>query len=814
MALSQAVKGLDADELRRSIDPNSLDLTPSASTTESPALIGQERATDAINLAAAVEHRDFNLFVLGPAGTGRHETVRNLLAKEASKRPIPDDWAYVNNFEEPHRPKSLRLPSGAAVRLKRAMEAMVDDLANDIPALFESDEYQTQRRAIEQEFEEQHENEMADFADRAREEKIAVLRTPMGFMLTAMRDGAPVKREEFEKLPQDEQDEINAKIERLQEDLAKALRNAPKIEKRRGQRVEELNAAMAERVVSARIGEVEALFPDQAPIRDYLSAVREDVITNAELFLLGAEKEEDGPFPAEVRKHHLHPNFSRYAVNVMVSHSQDGPGAPVENVGLPTLDQLTGRIEHLSQMGALITNFTMIKPGAFHRANGGYLVLDAQSVLSEPLAWDGLKRCLRDQQITITSLAERLSLASTTSLEPDPIPLNVRVVLIGDRLLYVLLVSLDPDFSELFKLQADFEEAIEIDDSSEKLFARLLVARAAQVGLRPLSAPAAACVMEEAIRDADDARKFSLRLDRLIDLVREAEHYAGLAGRDSIDRQDVEHAVQEKERRASRIKDRMREAVARDVIHVETSGGRVGQINGLSVVGLGAYSFGLVSRITARVRLGAGKLVDIEREVELGGPLHSKGVMILSGYLTSAYALDVPFSLHASLVFEQSYGGVEGDSASSAELYALLSALSGLPIDQGLAVTGSVSQGGAVQAIGGVNEKIEGFFDTCRLKGLTGDQGVLIPKSNVQHLMLRKDVVDAVRESKFRIIPVASVDEGISILTGAPAGSRDADGAFPESSVNARVEATLRHYAHKRRDFARMENAPGRDGGA
>ncbi len=796
---------LSADKLRRTIDPNSLQLSPRSDLSEPMVLVGQERGTDAIKLASAVEHRDFNLFVLGPAGTGRHQAVRDVLAKEAATRPVPDDWAYVNNFEEPHKPKSLRLPPGTGTKLRRAMQAMVDDLANDIPALFESDEYQTQRRAIEQEFGELHESEMADFIERARSEEIAVLRSPMGFVLTAMQDGAPVKPQEFNQLPEQQQEEINEKIERLQEDLAKVLRNAPNLEKQHRHRVEELNADMAERVVSSTIDEVEALFPNERPILDYLAAVREDVIANAELFLMSSEKNDDGPFPAEVSKHHLHPNFSRYSVNIMVSHPPKSSGAPIEKVDLPTLDQLTGRIEHLSQMGALITNFTMIKPGALHRANGGYLVLDARSVLSEPLAWDALKRCLRDQQVTITSLAERLSLASTTSLEPDPVPLNVRVVLIGDRLLYTLLVMLDPDFGELFKLQADFEDAIEINESSMNLFARLIVARATTDVSRELLPPAVARVMEEAIRDADDAKKFSLRLDGLIDLIREADHYAGRAGRDAISRADIECAVNEKEKRASRIKEKMREAVARDIMLVEISGNQIGQVNGLSVIGLGGYRFGSASRITASVRLGSGKLIDIEREVELGGPLHSKGVMILSGYLTSTYALDVPFSLHASLVFEQSYAGVEGDSASSAELYALLSALSGLAINQGFAVTGSVNQSGGVQAIGGVNEKIEGFFETCQLKGLTGEQGVLIPESNVQHLMLREDVVDAVRDGRFRIIPVASINDGVSILTGAPAGTRGKDGAFPEGSVNARVEERLLEFARKRRDFAKVD---------
>ena len=802
--------GLPAEQLRRRVDPDDLLFRSTAELSASEELIGQDRAIDAIRLSSAVAHRDFNLFVLGPTGTGRRRAVRRILSEEAQNRPAPDDWVYVNNFAAPDRPKALRLPPGAAEDLKTAMAALVDDLANDIPALFESEEYQAQRRAIEQEFGEKHETAMADFADRAKAEDIAVIRTPMGFMLTAIRDGEMVKPEDYKKLPDDEREKIDAKIERLQEDLADVLRAAPKLEKEHRSTVEKLHAEMAERVVVARVADVEAAFPCVASIAEYLQEVREDIIANAELFLAAASKENDGPFPEAIRKFHREPEFNRYAVTVMVSHSQEaGAGAPVVTAESPTLDHLIGRIEHESRMGALYTNITMIKPGALHRANGGYLVLDARSVLGEPYAWDLLKRCLKNEAIAITSLAERLSLVSTTSLEPDPIPLDVRVVLIGDRRLHALLVLLDPDFRELFKIQADFVEVIDRNDETIAPLARLIASAASKDGLRPLSAPAMSRLLEEAIRLADDATKFSLQLGELADIMREAEHYASQNGRDTIDRPDVERAVEQQERRASRIRDRLHEAVDRRVILIDTSGAETGRINGLSVMDQGGYRFGRTSRITARARMGAGKLVDIEREVELGGPLHSKGVMILSGYLASTFALDVPLSLHASLVFEQSYGGVDGDSASSAELYALLSALSDLPIKQGLAVTGSVNQNGEVQAIGGVNEKVEGFFETCRRRGLTGEQGVLIPKSNVEHLMLREDVVAAVRDGEFRVIPVTTINEGVEILTGTPAGERGADGAFPDGSVNARVEARLRDFAERRRDFARSVREDG-----
>lgn len=798
------MKGLTAEQLSKRCDSTRLPFRSTAELAPFDDFIGQERALDAIRLSSEIPHRDFNLFVLGPTGTGRHAAVEKILSEQAATRDAPSDWVYVNNFEAPDKPRALQMPAGTAVRLRRAMQNLVDDLANEIPALFESEEYQAQRRAIEQELGEAQENRMADFADKAKSENIALVRTPTGFMLTATRDGELLKREDFAALGEEEQAEIDEKISRLQEDLAAVFREAPRLAKEARKRVEELNAEMAERAVSARVADFDKDLKAIEAVARYLEAVREDIIENAVVFLAAAAKENDGPFPDAIRKFHQEPEFGRYVVNVMVAHGEGAAaGAPMETEELPTLDRLTGRIEHVSQMGSLVTNFTLIKPGALHVANGGFLVLDARRVLAEPYAWDALKRCLKNRSITITSLAERLSLVSTTSLQPDPIPLDVRVVLVGDRLLHALLLMFDPDFHELFKLEADFSEEVDRDDASLELYARVVGAFARREELRPISADGVARLLDEATRKAGDATKLSLRLGVLADILREADHYA--SGRESelTEAADIEKAIAEKERRAARIKERLQEAVARKTVLIDTEGAKVGQINGLSVIALGNTTFGRPSRITARVRMGGGKLVDIEREVELGGALHSKGVMILSGYLTSTYALDVPFSLHASLVFEQSYGGIEGDSASSAELYALLSAISELPIAQTFAVTGSVNQIGEVQAIGGVNEKIEGFFETCAARGLTGDQGVLIPRANIDHLMLRRPVVEAVEAGKFRVIPVATIAEGIEILTGVQAGVRGEDSAFPDGSVNALIEARLRDFAETRRAFAR-----------
>lgn len=809
------MKELSAQELSQSCDPKLLGFETTDDVTEFPGLIGQRRATDAIRLASGMSHRDFNLFVVGPAGTGRHTAVKEVLRQDAERREQPHDWAYVNNFEEEHKPKALKLPPGTAKSLQRAMQNLVDDLANDIPDMFESEEYQTHRRAIEEEFGTKHETAMAEFADQAKAEGIALVRTPVGFMLTAVRDGKLIKGEDFEHLDEDEQAEIEEKISRLQNDLAQILREGPKLEREHRAAAEDLHAAMAERVVSDRIEEIQSEFEHIEAVRRYLGDVHKDIIANAELFLMAAKSSQNGPFPEAIRKFHRDREFDRYVVNVMVSQDTIAtPGAPMIFEDLPSLDRLIGRIEHISQMGSLLTNFSMIKPGALHQANGGYLVLDARRVITEPFSWEALKRSIRNQSITITSMADRLNLASTTTLQPDPIQLDLRVVLVGDPFTYALLSVLDPDFSELFKVCAEFEDTVERTDENLTQFAHLIAAFVQAEDLLPITAAGVARILDEATRVAEDAKKISLRIGALSDLVREADYYARSDKRSNIGIEDVARAIEEKERRSYRIRDRVQETMARDIIMIDTDGFKVGQINGLSVVSAGMVRFGRPSRITARARLGTGKLIDIEREVALGGPLHSKGVMILSGYLTSTYALDVPFSLHASLVFEQSYGGVDGDSASCAELFALLSALSAVPINQGLAVTGSVNQLGEAQAIGGVNEKIEGFFETCAAKGLDGTQGVLIPRANREHLMLRKAVVDAVQDGRFRVIPFDTINQGIEVLTGVTAGQRGIDGSFEPGSLNEKVEDQLRLFANSRRAFARPSENAGEGGDA
>ena len=804
MVEKQKLNELETMQLRPVLPSEGLSFARTDELDGDPGWLGQERAVDAIRMGALTSHKDFNVFVLGQPGSGRHALAQSILAGIAKDRPVACDWVYVNNFEMPHKPVAIRLPAGAACRLRKMMETLVDDLANQIPALFESEDYQTRRRTIEEDFSAAHESEIAEVFDEARTAGVAIMRTPVGFSFAGLRGGEMLTQEQFDALGEEERAELEAAIDRIQQRMSEVLQAVPKREKEHRRQVEQLHYELASRGVDEVIREVQEAFAGEAAVVRYLEAVRRDLIENAELFLIGEGEEESGPFPVPTSKHFELPQFQRYRVNVMVANGSSGAGAPVVKEELPTMANLIGRIEYASEMGTLITNFTMIKPGALHRANGGYLVLDVRQVLSEPLAWDALKRCLRTGEIPIYSPGERLSLISTVSLEPDPVPLSVRVVLIGERLHYYLLSALDPDFLQLFKLEADFEDDLRLQEGAPAGgYAQMIAGLARWAGTRSLDRAAVERMLLESLRMAGDGERLTLNFSRLSDLLREADFGAEREGATHIGAAHVEAAVAEKERRAGRVRELGLETIRQGTVLIDTDGARIGQINALSVLQIGDYSFGRPSRLTARTRPGTGKLVDIEREAELGGPIHSKGMLILQGYLAAAYAASAPLSLWASLVFEQSYGGVEGDSASAAELIALLSSLAEVPLDQSFAITGSVNQFGDIQAIGGVNQKIEGFFDVCADRGLTGRQGVLIPAANQRHLNLRQRVVDAVAAGRFHICPMTLVSDGIAVLTGLEAGVRGADGAFPEGSLNRLVEDRLQGFADIRRSFAR-----------
>jgi lon-related putative ATP-dependent protease len=763
-------------------------------------VIGQERAVSAVRFGIGIQRDGYNLFALGPSGTGKRTTISQFLERRASEEPIPPDWCYVNNFEDNQKPNALRLPPGKGIELRKDMEQLIEELRTAIPALFESEDYQTRKQELQEEFQEKQEAALNEIQERAKKRDIALIRTPVGLAFAPVEEGEVVSPDEFQKLSEEKREAVKDDIAELQEDLQEAMRQARQWERKTRERMKELDREVAMLAVGHRIEELKETYADIERVVEYLEAVKDDVIDNVDDFRRGGSEDGESVFgiPMErVRE----ATFRRYKVNVIVDHSES-EGAPVIYEEHPTYNNLIGRIEHLAQMGALVTDFNLIRSGALHDANGGYLLIDARELLMQPYAWEGLKRVLRAQEVRTESLSQALSLVSTVSLEPEPIPLSVKVVLIGERLLYYLLNQYDPDFSELFKVEADFSDEMPRTGDNDQLYAQLIATIGRREDLRPFDRDAVARIIERSSRIAGDNRKLSTHLLSIADLLEEADYWAGDEDREVVTAENVQKAINKQIERADRLRERTQEQIERGMILIDTTGEKIGQVNGLSVVALGNYAFGRPNRITARTRLGKGNVVDIEREVELGGPIHSKGVLILSGFLSARYAAEYPLSLSASLVFEQSYAGVEGDSASLGELCTLLSALADIPIKQSLAVTGSVNQHGEVQPIGGANEKIEGFFDACRAKGLTGTQGVLIPEANVEHLMLRSDVVEAANEGQFHVYPVATVDEAIELLTSVPAGERDEAGHFPEGSVNYRVEERLIELAQKHRDFA------------
>lgn len=786
---------LPPGKLYRHADLSALAFATTDDLDPLPGLPGQARVEEAIGLGAAIGARGFNIFAIGRAGARIGESIHALLEQTARSRPAPPDWVYVSAFATPHRPRALSLPPGRGPELQDALAEMMEELRAALPAMFEGEDYQRRRSAIDASLHGQAEAAFTALAEKAETKGVAIIRTPMGFAVAPAKDGKVVPPEEFAGWSEEKQAAQRQHIEAIEKELEQTLRAIPRFEKQRRDAVRALDRETAKFVIDQAVDDAAKPFAALPAVTEHLEAVRADLIEHVQLFLEQPGQGADA-LPPGLR---VGSPLDRYAVNVLVTRNGDAIGAPVVEELHPTLGNLLGRIEHLPIQGALVTNFRMIRPGALHRANGGTIVIDARALLTEPFSWEALKRALTRGEIVIEDLARFVGLTQTVSLEPDPIPLNAKVVLVGERFLYYLLYAYDPEFAQHFKVLADFDDEAPRTPEGEAMLARLVAMLARQGKARPLDRDAVARTVEHAARLAGDQERLTLLVEDLRDLVIEAGHWAGAAGRAAATRADMDRAIAEQRRRQERPVLLTRESILRGLALIDTAGMRVGQVNGLSVLGIGGLAFGRPTRITARVRPGGGRILDIEREVELGGPIHSKGVLILSGFIAGRYATDAGMSLQASLVFEQSYGEVEGDSASAAELIALLSAVGGLPLRQDLAITGSVNQHGDIQPIGGVNEKIEGFFEICAARGLTGTQGVIIPASNVQHLMLREEVVEACAEGRFAIHAVSGIDEALALLTGRPAGARGVEGRFPYGSVNGRVEAALARFARLRR---------------
>ena len=759
---------------------------------------GQERALEALELGAPMPSRGFNLFVMGPNGAGKLEMVQRLLAGRAAAEASPADWCYLNNFDEPTQPRLLRLPPSWGSHWRRDLEQLVDELRTAIPATFESDEYRSRLQELQQQLNRRQREAFESVQQEAEQHSVTLLQTPSGFTVAPVKDGEVIDPEQFQQLPEAERRGYQQAIEALQERLQQVVQQIPKWRKEIHEQIRKLNEEMTLLAIGQRIEELRQRYSELPAAAAHLDALHDDLIENVDTFRSGEQEA-------------MEQVLGRYQANLLVGRGPNH-GAPVVYEDMPTHQRLVGRIEHHVQQGALVTDFSLIRPGSLHLANGGYLILDAHKVLTQPFAWESLKRTLFAEEVRIESLEQVHGFWSTVTLEPEPMPLRTKVVLLGDRMIYYLLSAYDPDFPELFKIEADLEDDLPRDAETERLYARMIGTLAAQHGLRPLDRHAVARVIEHGSRMAEDSERLAAGGRAIADLLQEADHYAAGEVAEAVGREHVERALEAQERRASRLRDRNLELIRRGTLVIFTEGAYAGSVNGLSVLQLGGYAFGRPTRITATARPGRGQLVDIEREAKLGGNIHSKGVMILSRFLASRFAPESDLSLSASLAFEQSYGGIDGDSASVAELCALLSATGEIPLDHGIAVTGSVNQLGEVQAVGGVNEKVEGFFEVCRQAGLTGQQGVALPAANVAHLMLRREVREAVAAGQFRIYPLAHVDEALALLTHRPAGRRDAAGRWPEGTVNRAVAERLARFAEVERRHHGDDGEPASEG--
>lgn len=787
---------LAADQLYQACDPGQFLFQTTAELEALGEVIGQIRALDAVRFGAGIRHDGYNIYVLGPSGLGKRSMVGRFLENKGLSEPQPEDWCYINNFDHPHMPQAVRLPTGRGEELRVHMEKLVDYLRGAVPALFESDDYRAKAAAIQEEFHKRQEQAFKELGEEAVKQHVVLIRTPGGFAFAPTRNNEAIPPDEYAKLPQEERDAIASVIAALQAQLEKILSHIPQWWKERSERVTQLNQETTQSVVQHVMLEPRAAFSDHAVVLQYLDRVQQDIVENADDFRKDEETADLSGLTVVARK-----TFHRYQVNVLATNGKKA-GAPIISEDNPTYSNLIGRVEHLAQLGALVTDFTLIKAGALHKANGGYLLLDVRKVLMQPFAWEGLKRAMQAREIRIESLGQMYSLVSTVSLEPQPIPLNVKIVLFGDRIFYYLLQQYDPDFSELFKVAADFEDRMERSADTHLLYARLMATLCEREKLLALDRSAVARVIEHSARLVGDAQRLSTHMRSVADLLQESDYWARQAGLPVVTAVHVQQAIDAQIHRQNRLRAQLQEAILRGTLLIDTQGAVVGQINGLSVLQLGDYAFAQPTRITATTRFGEGDMVNIEREVKLSGAIHSKGVLILSAFLATRYAHDQPLALSASLVFEQSYGQIDGDSASLAELCALMSNLAKAPIRQTLAVTGSVNQLGQVQAIGAVNEKVEGFYDICAARGLNGEHGVLIPGANVKHLMLRQDVVAAAQAGTFHIYAIDHVDQAIALLTGMVAGEADAQGQYPPDTVNHRIAARLAEWTALRKTFA------------
>lgn len=792
---------LTINQLYHKCSPDELGCSSSEYALQLDTIIGQERAVRSLQFGLGIKEKGFNIYIAGVHGTGRTTAIERYLIDFAAGKPVPSDWCYVFNFNNPGEPNALKMPSGKAVSFKEDMDRTVDAAIDDLQAAFKSEEYTTHKTELVNRYQQQKQDIFTEIGQHAQSEGFILQPTPMGLLTVPTRAERPISDQEFIQLKQEEKDEITRKQKNLKSTLEEATRKAQNLDIELREKIGNLNKEVARFAIKHHFDVLKEKYKNFEELPEHIEHVREDILQNTDDIIKVDEEKSAMPL---MRRSTKQSTLEKYTVNILVDNSKL-EGAPVIVEMNPTFQNIVGKVEHELAFGALVTNFDLIHPGCLHRANGGFLVLPVEDLLRNPFGWEVLKRALANQEIVIEEIGERYGF-STKSLRPEPIPLDVKIILIGEPSIFHLLLQFDKQFDELFKVKADFDTQMPRTKENIDAYTSFVCTLCNSENLKHLDQSALCRIIEHASRMADDQEKLSTRFGEMSDVIREANYYAASVNSENINKTHINQAIEERFYRSSLIRDRLQELIARERIKIEVTGDKVGELNGLSVLNLGDIIFGQPSRISASIGLGHDGVINIEREAEMSGPIHTKGVLILSGYLIDNFTQDKPLSLSARLVFEQNYTGVEGDSASSTELYALLSALSELPIKQGIAVTGSINQKGEIQVIGGVNEKIEGYFEVCNTRGLTGNQGVLIPWGNIKDLMLKEPVLNAVGEDKFHIWAVKSVEEGIEILTGVKAGKRQKDGKYEPDTVFSRADEKLSNYADRLVKFQKESN--------
>ncbi|HDN95278.1 MAG TPA: ATP-binding protein [Nitrospirae bacterium] len=783
------LRELKETELKNSCKHSELPFNTTDDISALKETIGQKRALSALEFGLDIDSHGFNIYILGESGTGKMTTIKNILEEKSKEEPVPKDWCYVYNFKDNDNPHALSLPPGKGLSFQKDMDEMISVLQQEIPKIFDSKEYENQKTNILTDFQTKQKGHFASLEHEAKEKEFTLRKTVSGLVLVPLKKtGEALSEEEYEALEPKVKNKIEIIGKELQEKLDDAIRIVRDEEKKIKEIIKDLEREATSSSVKHRIEDIRKTFKDEIDVSAYLDEVEEDILNNLDDFKLQEEQASALQFMKPAKSE---PSFNKYAVNVFVNNL-DRKGAPVVIESNPTYYNLFGRVDHKLQYGMAMTDFTMIKAGALQRANNGYLVIDALELLKNIFAYDSLKRTIKDKEIKIEDVWEQYRQVSTITLRPEPIPFNVKIILVGNPQLYYLLYNIDEEYRELFKVKADYENRMNRNEENTLKYANFVQTKCSEKGLKPFNKDAVAKVIEYGSRLAEHQNKLSAKFSDIADLLREADYWAKKNGNGIITAEDIDRARQERLYRVDKVENKILEATKEGTLLIRTEGAVTGQINGLAVIDLGDHRFGTPSRITARTYAGKAGIVNIERETKMSGKIHEKAIMTLTAYLGGTYARKQSLSLTASITFEQLYGMIEGDSATCAELYAILSSISGIPIKQSFAITGSMNQHGEVQPIGGVNEKIEGFYELCKQNGLNGDHGVIIPERNLINLMLNSEVIEAVAKKKFRIYSIDNIEDGIKILTGMAPGKLKADGTYPKGTFNSAVMEALK----------------------